>query len=225
MIRALNTYGEATTAASVDMFNEIMSAEGLSLTAQMPSGLIKSTEIEKIARYQAGKLRSDDRQGFIDMITESTGFLVRQAANRAMWWQGGLYGEVNFGDEIEAYAERALSYEVRYARLPQGVETCDFCLMLASRGFVYLTEDTASAHVHRNCDCIVVAGVGHYESNDLRYSKGDWIQDTHVEGYDLDAMRRLYQVWHDISARNLPDGEGEALKLQAMREEIGRTSW
>lgn len=41
---------------------------------------------------------------------------------------------------------------VRYARVPTGAETCDFCLMLASRGFVYQSESTASAsHVHANC--------------------------------------------------------------------------
>ena len=40
----------------------------------------------------------------------------------------------------------------RFARVPTGSETCDFCLMLASRGFVYHTESTASmGHVHAGC--------------------------------------------------------------------------
>jgi hypothetical protein len=40
----------------------------------------------------------------------------------------------------------------KYARVPTGAETCDFCLMLASRGFVYHTESTASmGHVHAGC--------------------------------------------------------------------------
>lgn len=43
----------------------------------------------------------------------------------------------------------------RYARVPTGAETCDFCLMLASRGFVYVTEAAAS-HAHSGCDCRVV---------------------------------------------------------------------
>ena len=38
----------------------------------------------------------------------------------------------------------------KYARVPTGAETCDFCLMLASRGFAYLSEETAS-HTHSNC--------------------------------------------------------------------------
>lgn len=59
----------------------------------------------------------------------------------------------------------------RFARVPTGDETCDFCLMLASRGFVYHTETTAS-HAHANCDCRVVPS---------------WLSHT-VEGYDPQAI-------------------------------------
>ena len=38
----------------------------------------------------------------------------------------------------------------KFARVPTGNETCDFCLMLASRGFVYRSADSAS-HSHANC--------------------------------------------------------------------------
>ena len=63
----------------------------------------------------------------------------------------------------------------RFARVPQGGETCRFCLMLASRGAVYLTEHKAGAvdHYHANCDCKVVP---------------DW--GDGIEGYDPDE-------WHD----------------------------
>lgn len=40
----------------------------------------------------------------------------------------------------------------KYARVPSGFETCDFCMMLASRG----PEDRNPAnikHAHANCDC------------------------------------------------------------------------
>lgn len=43
----------------------------------------------------------------------------------------------------------------KFARVPTGAETCDFCLMLASRGFVYTSEATAGAtkldHYHAGC--------------------------------------------------------------------------
>lgn len=68
---------------------------------------------------------------------------------------------------------------VRYAHVPTGDETCDFCLMLASRGFVYQSESTASAsHVHSSCDCRVVPGWDGME----------------VEGYD---PRSIYDSWQD----------------------------
>lgn len=32
----------------------------------------------------------------------------------------------------------------KWARVPSGTETCQFCLMLASRGFAYTSEKSAS---------------------------------------------------------------------------------
>ena len=69
--------------------------------------------------------------------------------------------------------------KVRYARVPTGSETCDFCLMLASRGFVYQSESTASAsHVHSHCDCRITPGWDGME----------------VEDYD---PRSIYDRWQD----------------------------
>lgn len=67
----------------------------------------------------------------------------------------------------------------RYARVPTGSETCDFCLMLASRGFVYNSQSTASmGHVHSGCDCRIVAGWDGME----------------VDDYD---PRSIYDRWQD----------------------------
>lgn len=70
--------------------------------------------------------------------------------------------------------------EVRYARVPTGGETCSFCIMLASRGFVYRSEETAGkgGHYHPNCDCRIVPGFEGEKSS--------------VEGYDPD---RYYDMW------------------------------
>jgi hypothetical protein len=64
----------------------------------------------------------------------------------------------------------------RFARVAYG-ETCDFCLMLASRGWVYHTEAAAS-HAHSGCDCRVVPS---------------W-KARSVEGYEPAA---LYDQWQD----------------------------
>ena len=64
-----------------------------------------------------------------------------------------------------------------FARVPTGSETCDFCLMLASRGFVYHTEAAAS-HAHAGCDCRTVPS---------------WKAHA-VQGYDPSA---LYERWQE----------------------------
>ena len=50
----------------------------------------------------------------------------------------------------------------RWARVPRGARTCAFCTMLASRGFTYLSEDSAGLEMqyHRDCDCQIVPSWG-----------------------------------------------------------------
>jgi hypothetical protein len=61
--------------------------------------------------------------------------------------------------ETFASALEADPLRPRYARVPSGAVTCRFCAMLASRGAVYLSEDTAggSRRFHDHCDCVPVA--------------------------------------------------------------------
>lgn len=93
------------------------------------------------------------------------------------------------GDRVDYEAKRAAAECVernarrdplkpRWARVPSGAETCPFCLMLASRGFVYHSEKSAEGryHGHPGCDCRIVPG---FEGDD-------------VEGYDLDGLYRGY---------------------------------
>ena len=66
----------------------------------------------------------------------------------------------------------------RWARIPTGAETCPFCIMLASRGFVYHSAEKAGSkgHYHPNCDCRIVPG----------------FNDMEVEGYDTKEYYRQY---------------------------------
>lgn len=83
-------------------------------------------------------------------------------------------------DQVKRQANRTMAENcardgVRYARVPVGAETCGFCIMLASRGFVYTTPE-AAAHAHDGCDCKVMPG----------------FEGMEVEGYDPDSMYGLY---------------------------------
>ena len=106
-------------------------------------------------------------------------------------------------DRVDYEMKRACSVSVaenaardplrpRYACVPSGAETCSFCLMLASRGFVYTSREAAS-HAHAGCDCRVVPGFPGME----------------VEGYDPDD---LYRRWRD------PDGWAESRGSQTVAE-------
>lgn len=84
------------------------------------------------------------------------------------------------GECVKANAARD-PLRPKWARVPSGAETCGFCLMLASRGFAYASERSASekaegGHYHPNCDCRVV----------VSFNGSD------IEGYDPDE---LYRQW------------------------------
>lgn len=84
---------------------------------------------------------------------------VRRAANRC----------------VEGNARRD-PRKPKWARVPMGAETCEFCIMLASRGFKFHSEDMAS-HSHANCDCRVVPGFD---------------ADTTIDGYDPRYYKDCY---------------------------------
>ena len=119
--------------------------------------------VEKTARYQVGKLIEGDREGFVAQIADAARYFAERGANDTMH---------NVG-EADA---RALGGRVRWARVPTGATTCPYCLMLASRGFVYRDEAKALNANHRHCDCRIVEG----------------FEGMEVEGYDPDLY---YDMW------------------------------
>lgn len=78
----------------------------------------------------------------------------------------------------------------RFARVPSGHETCPFCIMLASRGPVYLSERSAGAdgHYHAHCDCRIVPFFDSHATGPSRF-----VSDSmSVEGYDIDVLYDQY---------------------------------
>ena len=86
----------------------------------------------------------------------------------------------------------------RWARVPTGAETCMFCIMLASRGFAYHSEETAS-HAHANCDCRIVPS---WESGKVA-----------IEGYDPDAY---YDQWKESGFK--ATGGGSSIEVRRRSE-------
>lgn len=85
----------------------------------------------------------------------------------------------------------------RFARVPKG-KTCAWCTMLASRGFVYASPETAGElkKYHTDCDCMIVPAWGAKEPK--------------IEGYDPDALYEMYSKARDV-------GGGVDKAVQRMR--------
>lgn len=90
----------------------------------------------------------------------------------------------------------------RFARVPSGAQTCAWCGILASRGFVYVSRETAGileGHFHDDCDCQIVA----------EFDSGP----AFIEGYDPD---RLYDRY--LTAREQTGAVTDKEIAAAMRE-------
>lgn len=119
--------------------------------------------VEKTARYQIGKFIEGNHALYVDQIADASRYFAERGANDTMY---------NVG-KADA---KALGKRVRWARVPTGATTCPYCLMLASRGFVYRTEAKALNANHRHCDCRIIEG----------------FEGMEVEGYDPDLY---YDMW------------------------------
>lgn len=71
----------------------------------------------------------------------------------------------------------------RWARVPVG-KTCAFCLVAASRGATYHSEETAARKFHGQCDCTATPF---------------WPKDPYPEGYNPDALLQQYQDARDAA--------------------------
>lgn len=141
--------------------------------------------VDKKLHYLADLLNEGDMDGFKSSVTDVTKFYVKRSAQESM-------------------IRNCIDAGVRYARVPSGFETCSFCFMLASRGFVYGDEEKAGAthKFHPNCDCIVVPGA---------YGR------TKIDGYDPQGMYNRWRSCAETTGEN-PDTDDEATNKRIMRE-------
>lgn len=177
-------WGDAAGLAACEFYDKVIAsrdASGRFGTATLPNQIARKVCVDAI-RALARHLFEGNHQKFVEEVTKNAHNGVRRYAN----------------DTVLANVKRDGGKGVRFARVPVGVETCAFCIMLASRGFVYHSEATASAngHVHPNCDCKIVPGF-----------EGDVI-----EGYDP----RTYEAIYDAGNK----GKGMNDTLNNIRREI-----
>lgn len=91
---------------------------------------------------------------------------------------------------------------VFYARVPSGPTTCEFCLVMASRGPVYTNRTTAKyrardgGRYHTSCDCQPVPMRGRW-IDDPQSSRGYRWEGDQVAGYRFDDLyEQNYKPFH-----------------------------
>ena len=156
---SLYAFGDQASELALDLFEEIV-VDGYGLDADtVIEDVIDPDMIEGGVRYSARRLVEGDTEAFTRDVADLTRYYIKRSA-------------------METMERNCHRNDLRYARVPSGRETCAFCFMLSSRGFVYRSEQTAgSSHAyHRDCDCVIVPGFKGLDPTDQ------------VEGYDPDGM-------------------------------------
>lgn len=152
---SVGIHGEMAQALAGQLFDEVCALEGIGpYDFELADDIIDLGMLEEKVRWFA---RYIVEHGGGDRFMDDCGVLADFYAKRCNY---------------EAMIRNCYRNHVRYARVPTGTETCDFCMMLASRGFVYYDQARAEEGSHIHC----VVG------------------DTRVSAYDLlGAQRRHYQ--------------------------------
>ena len=183
---ALSVFGDQAAEVAGQLFDELAAEAGEDATAAI-FDTIDPSEVDRKVRWLARRLADGDYPGFEGSVRDLTRYYVRRQA-------------------FENMARNCEARRVRYARVPSGTETCAFCFMLCSRGFVYKSERTAGVghQYHDHCDCVIVPGFG----------GGD--QDHQVEGYEPSGM---YERWK-ACARTADVDADEALGSPELRRRV-----
>lgn len=170
----VQSYDSVASSFAAEWYDYRAEQAGARLRQAVTSTVYSPKTADEVARYQARKLAKGDFEGFARACGE-------YAANDALR---------SLNATIMANAERDRREGVRFARVPTGWETCTFCLMLASRGAVYHTRQTAGEfrHFHRRCDCKVVPG---FEDDPMAEL---------VQGYAPKEIKKLWLKFVEIDA-------------------------
>ena len=165
--QTLGVFGDQAAAYSASVYDYLMAEYALNLEPGQAYGMeYNKAQLEGSMRYHAQKIIDGDLSAFLKSVGQKAYDLTRNTANQTMIKN----------------AERDYKKGVRWARVPSGLKTCGFCVMLASRGFVYRTKESAGYtalgmnRFHAFCDCRVVPGT----------------VDTQVEGYDPEHLYDVY---------------------------------
>lgn len=175
-------YGELAASVAAEWYEELRAQHpGLPAYGVTLGGIAAQEAVVGSVRYASGSL------------------FVAEQGNALATLLGSIQRHIHYSsrETIRRNAARDPG-RPRYARVPTGAKTCAWCNMLASRGFVYHSEASASVGAsgddfHDDCDCEVV----------VEFDRDQ----HHIDGYDPDAMYERY-----LAARRAVGGVNPSMK-------------
>lgn len=174
-------YGELVATVAAEWFEQVHPGAFLAQTA---AETFPSAGVVENVRYHAGALFTDDPYAAVNGIS---GALQRFI----------LYsGRATVARNVQLDPSKP-----RFGRVPTGAKTCAWCGMLASRGFVYLSEQTAgivAEDYHDDCNCAIVPSFD--------------ADDAHIEGYDPDRLYDQYLQARDAAGSGDPKDIAAAMR-------------
>lgn len=137
--------------------------------------------------YAQAAWRASVRWALSPMLTEKSADTMSTAFERL---SGSLVRHMRqYARSTVNESVRRSGGKVSYARMVMGATTCDFCLMLASRGSVYGSAETAGGEgnkYHDHCDCILVPVAGRWVVDSSTQRGYRW--EGQSPGYDFEEI-------------------------------------
>lgn len=209
---ALPTFTDLAETLSCDFMEGVAEAHGWENVAPEVIGTTNYDLVDKRLHYLAGALADGDAAKYRADVMDVTRFYVERSAQDAM-------------------VENCGRAQLRYARVPSGFETCGFCFMLASRGFVYKSEVTAGrGHAfHPNCNCTIVPGakgrtaIDGYDPAGMK-ERWDACAET-VGSHDADAVMKEVETrdWHWLYTGEVPKVDYSAIPASQLNKDQKHT--
>lgn len=221
----LSSYGDAASSLACDLFDSIMELEGVGVPAAQVYDGVREGAVEGTVRRVVGDV--DGTQDSLDTFSQAVGKFVEQETRRA--------ASATVEKNVERASKTKAGRNVRYARVPTRAVPCEWCAMLASRGFVYKSAGTAEAGSHHRCTCTIVPGVKgvtQVAGYDPKHYADVWQHRERYESLEMELLRQTETTvaipssfegnYDDFRPLELNDSEIEALKeLNSLAKEDG----
>ena len=156
-------YGDMAATVAAEWYEDMRAKEVAGKYAARLAPTADPSAVQGSVRWAAGELFTASPEGTLRLIEGSLQRYVLQAARDTV--------------SVNVVADLA---RPRFAVVPTGAKPCPWCVIMASRGWVYLTEASAQKHssFHDDCKCQAVPS---WSSEPPR-----------IQGYDPEGYRQLY---------------------------------